>query len=388
MALLDALPTGLQHGTVTVPTAGGNVEVTTYRVDGAYGDGRHPDCVTFTRTLSEDLLRRDFTVNAMALSRQGELVDPTGGRRDLTAGLLRCVGEPDVRFAEDALRILRGLRFAATLGFSIQSATAESLHRNRELLKKIAAERIAAELTRLICGENMGAVLRDFPDVLGVFLPDILPMVGFDQRNRHHCYDIWAHTIYAMEQIAPTPILRYTMLFHDIGKPRCFELDDRGSGHFCGHPRVSVSLAAAAMDGLKFDTATRETVLRLVDWHDRDIPRTEKSIGRALMKLGETDLRRLLAVKRADNLAQHPDFWGRQAEIDRAEEIMNTLLEKKACFSLGQLAVNGRDLLAEGMVGPAIGEMLDFLLLQVIDGALPNEKAALLDAVHLKNQSL
>ena len=376
-----AIPTGLQHGTVTVRQDGRSVEVTTFRVDGAYRDHRRPDRVTFTRSLEEDLRRRDFTVNAMAMDLRGTLADPFGGQADLAAATLRCVGEPDRRFGEDALRVLRGLRFAAVLGFDIDPATAESIHRNREGLRDIAAERIRAELMKLLCGPAAGEVLRAYPDVIGVFWPEVLAMVGLDQRNRHHCYDVWEHSLHALMAVPPDPILRCSALLHDIGKPVCFTVDAAGVGHFYGHPAHSARLAEDMLRRLKFDNATRETVVRLVAWHDRDIPRTDRGVRRALLALGEEDLRRLILLKRADNLAQAPAYRDRQREIDKGEAILEDLLAREACFSLKQLAVDGRDLLALGLRGPAIGRTLQSLLEAVVDGEVPNQREALLARV-------
>lgn len=374
----SAIPTGLRHGTVTVRTNGGHVEVTTYRLDGVYRDHRRPETVTFTRSLEEDLARRDFTVNAMALNLRGKLRDPFGGREDLRRGLVRCVGEPDRRFGEDALRILRGLRFAAVLGFALDPDTAESIHRNRALLGEIAAERIQTELWKLLCGDHAAEVLREFPDVPGVFWPELLPMVGFDQRNCHHCYDVWEHTLHALEASVPETEVRCAVLLHDIGKPRCFTVDGNGVGHFYGHGAISRDLADVMLRRLKCSNQFRETVVRLVDWHDRNIPRTDKSIRRALRLLGEEDLRRLIAVKRADNLGQATAYRDRQRELDKAEEILEKLLAEDACFSLRQLAVNGRDLMKLGLDGPAVGRVLNALLDAVVNGELPNESAALL----------
>lgn len=376
-----AFPTGLKHGTVTVRSEHQNVEVTTYRVDGAYHDHRRPEGVTFTRSLEEDLRRRDFTVNAMALSMWGELRDPFSGQADLKAGILRCVGEPDRRFDEDALRILRGLRFAAVLGFRLEPATAAGIHRNKELLRSIAAERIQVELMKLLCGKAAVEVLREYPDVIGVFWPEVLPMVGFDQKNFHHCYDVWEHTLHAVAAVPGDPVLRCTMLLHDIGKPSCFTVDEKGLGHFYGHPAISRDLADGMLRRLKCSREFRETVVRLVEWHDRDVPRTDKGIRKALRALGEEDLRRLILVKRADNLAQAPRFWDRQMEIDKAEAILDRLLEEDACFSLKQMAINGKDLTEMGVSGPAVGRALNALLEQVVNGELPNEREVLLEAV-------
>ena len=376
-----AFPTGLQHGTVTVRADHRSVEVTTYRVDGAYRDHRRPDSVTFTRSLEEDLRRRDFTVNAMAMGRNGTIRDPFGGREDLGKGILRCVGEPGQRFNEDALRILRGLRFAAVLGFAIEPETAAAIRRDRELLRDIAAERIQAELLKLLCGQSAAEVLRQFPEVIGVFWPEVLPMVGFDQRNHHHCYDVWEHSLHALESVPPEPELRCAALLHDIGKPSVFTVDPAGVGHFYGHGAVSETLADGMLRRLKCSREFRETVVRLVAWHDRDIPRTDKAIRRALGKLGERDLRRLILIKRADNLAQAPAFRDRQLELDKAETILDKLLAEDACFSLKQLAVNGKDLTELGLSGPAVGQVLKALLDAVVDSELPNERQALLSSV-------
>ncbi len=374
----QARPTGLKHGTVTVKTPGGPVEITTYRLDGEYHDHRRPDAVAFTASLEEDLARRDFTVNAMALSLRGELRDPFGGREDLRRRLLRCVGDPDRRFQEDALRILRGLRFAAALELEIEEQTAAALRRNRALLQFIAAERIQTEFLKLLPGPGAAEVLRAYLEIFGVFWPELLPMAGFDQRNRHHCYDVWEHTLHALAAVPGDPVLRCAMLLHDAGKPACFTLDEKGVGHFYGHPAVSRELADRMLRRLKCAADFRETVVRLVEWHDRDIPRTDKSIRRALRILGEADLRRLILVKRGDNFGQAPEYWDRQKELDKAEAILNRLLAEDACFSLKQLAVNGRDLLALGLSGPAVGAALEDLLDKVTDGALPNERGALL----------
>ena len=371
-----AVPTGLKHGTVTVRTEDQPVEVTTFRKDGAYRDHRRPETVTFTDSLEEDLRRRDFTVNAMALDLRGTFRDPFGGLGDLERGILRCVGEPERRFHEDALRILRGLRFSACLGFVLEEKTASAIREKKELLRDIAPERVWAELSRLLTGRWADEVLRAYPEVVGVFWPDLLPMIGFDQRTRHHCYDVWEHTLHALAAVEPDVVLRCTMLLHDVGKPETFTLDARGHGHFKGHPARSAALTEDMLRRLRVDNATRETVVRLVEWHDRNIPRTDQGLRRALRDLGEADLRRLLAVKRADNQAQaHQDLL---REIDKAEAILDRLLAEGACVSLGQLAVRGGDLAALGLRGPAIGRMLDLLLDRVVDGDVPNEREILL----------
>jgi len=377
-----AVPTGLRHGTVTVVTEARRAEVTTFRLDGGYSDHRRPDAVTFTRSLEEDLQRRDFTVNAMALSKDGQLRDPFHGREDLSARTLRCIGAPDRRFQEDALRVMRGLRFAAALDFGFDPATEQSLRGNRMLIQEIAAERIRVELEKLLAGGAAGRVLRDFPEVLAVFLPEILPTVGFDQRNPHHCYDVWEHTIHAVEAAPRDVVLRMTMLLHDVGKPACFTLDENGVGHFYGHPAVSREIAAAVLERLKFDNRRREIILTLVEHHDRPLPQTEKGVRRLLREFGEENARRLLDVHRADALATARGERGEKMKsVGHTEELLEEELSRASCFSLKQLAVNGHDLTALGLSGPAVGRCLDALLEEVVEGRLPNVRKALLGAV-------
>ena len=375
----DALPTGLRHGTVTVKTAGGGVEVTTFRRDGAYLDNRHPDHVEFTGSLAEDLSRRDFTVNAIAMNLRGELADPFGGRADLAAGVLRAVGNPEERFREDGLRIMRGLRFASKLGFAVEAETEAAVRRCASLLEKIAPERLREETTGLLCGGHAERVLLDYPDILGVFLPEIIPCVGFAQRNKHHCFDVWGHTARSVGEVKPMPVLRWTMLLHDLGKPECFTLGDNGQGHFYGHWRVSVEKGGAILDRLRFDNQSKRTILTLVDRHDSELPLDEKTVRRRLRQLGEETVRLLLEVKREDNLAQAPAYRDRQRLIGQWEALLDMVLAEESCFSLRQLAVKGGDLTALGAAGPRVGEVLEALLDRVVDGELPNERGALLD---------
>ena len=372
-----AIPTGLRHGTVTVRAGEMHIEVTTFRADGTYTDHRRPDEVFFSNRLEDDLCRRDLTVNAMAMDLDGRITDLYGGREDLAAGILRCVGDPERRFGEDALRILRTLRFSAVLGFAIERRTADALREKAPLLSYIAPERVLSEMDRLLCGGHVLPVLLDYPEVLGVFLPEILPCVGFDQHNRHHIYDVWGHTAHAVAAAPAEKVLRWAMLLHDVGKPACFAMDEGGVGHFYGHPAISAELAETACRRLRMDNRMAEQVVTLVRWHDRDIPRTEKAIARAVSQLGEETFRQLLEVKRADNAAQSPSDRPRLAEIQRAEDILDALLARRQCFSLRELAVDGRDMMALGLRGRDIGAALQFLLDAVLDGAA-NDREALL----------
>ena len=377
----DAVPTGLPHGTVTVVNHGGPVEVTTLRRDGEYRDNRHPLDVTFTESLEEDLARRDFTINAMAMDLSGEITDPFGGREDLRLGLLRCVGDGDRRMKEDALRIMRGLRFASTLQLRTEERTERALRENRMLLRHIAVERIQDELMKLLSGGSVTDILLAYSDILGVVIPEILPAVGFDQRNPHHCYTIWEHTARAVGFAPADPILRCTLLFHDLGKPDTFSLDEEGTGHFYAHGRRSAQLAEEICRRLRMDNLTRETIVLLVGMHDVEIPMTEKSIRRMLRRIGEENLRRLLQVKRADNLAQHPDYRYRQEGITQLETLLNLVLQQEQCFSLRHLAVKGNDLTALGLQGKDVGDMLNTLLDLVVEEKLPNDRGILLSYV-------
>lgn len=385
-----SVPTGLRHGTVTVVTGEGQVEITTYRWDGTYHDCRHPDDVTFTASLTEDLARRDFTVNAMALDEAGEIVDPFGGREDLRYELLRCVGEADRRFTEDALRILRCLRFSSALSFAIDTETEAALRRHKDLLQKIAMERVREELTKLLLGPAADQVLLDYADVIGVVLPEILPAVGFDQHNRHHCFDVWEHSVRAMAAAPRDPIVRWALLLHDLGKPDTFTLDEDGTGHFYDHGRRSEAIAQEICQRLRMDRESRETICRLVRLHDVPITMTEKGIRRLLRKLGEEDFRRLLQIKRGDNLAQHPAYLGRQEWLKQVEEMLNMVLREDQCFSLRQLAVKGNDMLALGLQGKAVGDMLNWLLDQVVEGETPNQRELLLElaAAEIRKEEL
>ena len=377
LAGLTVLDTGLKHGTVTALVDGQRLEITTFRTEGTYSDHRRPDRVTFADTIEEDLSRRDFTVNAMAFSPKTGLIDPFGGQRDLKNGVLRAVGQPEKRFDEDALRILRGLRFAARLAFSIEEETARAMFAQKHLLTALAAERVQAELLPLLCAPGAVTVLRQFREIFAVILPEIIPMFDFDQQNKHHLYDVWEHTLHTLEHIEPRPHLRLVMLLHDCGKPARFTIDFRGDGHFYGHAYESARRAEVALTRLRCDKETVARVARLIAFHDHDILNSEKSLLRWLRKIGEADLRDLLAIKIADNLGQHP----RYLRVDRFKATLaslDALLQKQPCFDRSGLAVTGRDLLERGLKGPEIGVALDKLVEAVIEGRLPNEKEALL----------
>ncbi len=374
------IETGLKHGTVTVLSAGLPVEVTTYRIDGAYSDGRHPDEVRFTRNLREDLARRDFTVNALACGRDGKIVDCFGGRDDLEQKLIRCVGDPDRRFREDGLRILRALRFSSVLGFSIEPATAQSLLRNRELLNHIAMERIGSEFVKLLCGIAAAPVLREFREAVAQFIPEIRGSFDFMQNNPHHVYDVWEHTLQSVAAIEPDPILRLTMFLHDLGKPRRYTEDEQGIGHFYGHAEDSAALAEPILNRLRLDRHTIRDVVLLVRWHDIPVAPDETILRRRLNRFGEQNLRRLLKIRVADTMAKSPAHREELDTLRNIETILDRILAEGQCFTLKDLAVNGKDLAEIGIVpGPETGETLKLLLNAVMEGHCVNRRAPLLE---------
>lgn len=372
---------GLKHGTVTVCYDKIPYEITTFRVDGDYFDNRHPEKVTFVRNLRDDLARRDFTVNAMAYNNREGLCDFFGGVSDIENKLIRCVGEPDKRFNEDGLRIMRALRFASVLGFDIDKKTSDSIHRNCSLLKNISAERIMSELIKLLSGQNVEKVLLDYSDVMCVIIPEIKPMIGLNQHNPHHIYDVWEHTVKAVANTPADKILRLSALFHDIGKPKTFFTGKDGIGHFYGHPEVSEKITQNILRRLKFDNKTSEQVRMLVKTHDIQIIPEAKYLRRVLAKTGAEMFRRLLYIKRADALAQNPIYISEKLEyIDNLEKIFNEQLKELSDFTLKSLAVNGNDLIKLGITdGKQIGKCLKKLFAMVIDGNVKNDKNILLD---------
>lgn len=372
------IETGLKHGTVTVMIDHEPIEITTYRIDGDYSDHRHPDSVHFTRSLKEDLERRDFTMNALAYSPQKGIVDLVGGRRDIEDGIVRCVGDPNHRFQEDGLRMLRALRFASVYGMAIEAETASAIHRNKELLKGIAAERIQVELTKMLCGKGVTKVLEEFSDVIAIPIPEILPMFHFEQRNPHHDKDVWGHTIAVIESITPEPVLRWAALLHDIGKPSCFSLAEDGIGHFFGHSDQSTSMAESILSRLRFDNASKEQIVRLVRYHDMPITADRKPIKRLLSKHGEDATRQLIELHKADTLGQSAICRHRIAIFEEVSQMINEILQEESCFTLKDLAVNGHDMMTLGFQGPTIGRVLQECLDAVLDEQIPNEHEALM----------
>lgn len=371
---------GKKFGTVAVIVEGELYEITTYRVDGEYSDARHPDDVSFSDKLSDDLMRRDFTVNAMAYNDEDGLIDLYGGREDIKNGVIRCVGEPEQRFSEDALRILRALRFAATLGFTIEPKTSEAILRQRKLLSDIACERIREELLKLLCGDKADFILRRYRSVIAVFIPELKGTFDFEQHNRHHNRDVYRHTVASVHNIEPHPVLRVTMLFHDIGKPLSQTTDEFGVYHYRNHPKIGAAMTREILRRLCMSSAFIDEVCTLIRWHDVRFKPDNALLKKYLKTLGRNVMEKLMLVQRADILAQ--SSYQREEKLSTLAAVsdeLNRIFAAGECYSLRQLAVNGADLLHIGVSsGVKIGETLDMLLDKVIKGELPNEKEALL----------
>ena len=374
--------TGIEHGTVTVLLEREGFEVTTYRIDGKYEDSRHPKEVTFTRSLKEDLLRRDFTINAMAYNEKNGLVDIFGGLRDLKERKIRCVGDAKARFSEDALRILRGIRFAAQLGFSIDEETKAGMEKLAPTLKNISAERIQTELVKMLISRRPELIREAYE--LGItarFLPEFDRLMETAQETPHHMYTVGEHTIHAIGNVRPDKVLRLTMLLHDMGKPAYKTVDEDGRAHFKKHALESEVIAGRILRRLKFDNDTIHKVTRLVRYHDYRMPSTAKDVRRAMNKIGEDIFSYYMEVRRGDVLAQ--SMYQREEKIqnlDEIERLYQEIIEKGQCVSLKELSVTGRDLIEAGMApGKEIGVKLNELLLLVIEEPELNTKEKLLE---------
>lgn len=376
--------TGIEHGTVTVLIGKDGFEVTTYRVDGLYEDGRHPKEVTFTSRLEEDLKRRDFTINAMAYNDDERLVDAFGGMRDLNYHLIRCVGDPKERFSEDALRILRAVRFSAQLAFPIEPETAEAIKSLAPNLEKISAERIQAELVKLLVSDHPERI-QDACElgITKVVLPEWDDMVGVKQNTPHHKYDVAAHTVHALQNVKNDKVLRLTMLFHDMGKPVMKTTDENGRDHFKGHAIASEQIAKTVMKRLKFDNDTIRKVTKLVAYHDYRMEPTGANVRRAMHEIGVELFPYYLAVRLADTKAQSSyERRGKLENIIQIRELYRNALRNKECVTLKDLAVTGTDLINLGIApGKELGTLLNELLYMVIEDPAWNQKGKLCDYV-------
>lgn len=376
------IETGLKHGTVTVLCDGEPYEITTFRIDGTYTDSRRPDFVNFTKSLADDLVRRDFTINAMAYNDRDGLVDLYGGKEDLENKIIRCVGDAKRRFEEDALRILRAIRFACQLDFEIEESTSLEIHRGKDSLKNISAERIQTELCKMVCCEIFPDMLVNFRDVFAVFIPNLSAMFDFKQNNPWHVHDVFIHTVTALKSCKSDELcVKLAVLFHDIGKPFCYSEDEKGIGHFYGHAEKSAELCDGILKGLKFDNETRNTVTELVKLHDVPVEADKKIIKRRLSKIGEKQLRRLLIMKEADNLGQNTALTAERIPmLYEIRDMLDEIMSENECFSVKDLAVSGKDLLEIGYKSDKnLGKTLNRLLEEVIAEKVRNDRDELLD---------
>ena len=368
---------GEKHGTVTVITDGGPVEITTFRTEGGYRDNRHPDWVKFVPDIQGDLARRDFTVNAMAYSPTRGFADPFGGREDLRNHVLRAVGDPEARFREDSLRILRGVRFAARFGLTPEEHTMQAMLSQAGLMENLARERVFEELCKLLLVAKAEDITR-FAPILAAVIPELAPMIGFDQRSPHHAYDLITHTAHVVEGVPPTLPLRWAALLHDTGKVKTFTLDATGRGHFYGHAKDSAAIADDILRRLKAPTALREEVVPLIGRHMTRLQPDRKLLRRQVSKYGFPMVEAQLALQQADMGSKGTVEDDGSAVFAEVRQLLADLKAEDACLSLKDLAVNGNDLMALGFQGRAIGACLNRLLELVVEERLPNKKEALL----------
>lgn len=374
------IETGIKHGTVTVIIDKTPLEITTYRIESGYSDNRHPDRVDFTDRVEDDLSRRDFTVNSIAYSPKRGFTDPFGGRKDIENKIIRCVGEADRRFGEDALRILRALRFSSVLGFEIDCDTSNSIKRNYTLLKNISAERIFVELSKLLCGKDAGRILREYEDVFFFILPELQPMKNCTQNHERHIFDVWGHTVKAVESVEPIPEMRFAMLLHDSGKPQCKTTDENGTDHFYHHAKESRKNAEDILLRLKTSTAFRNRVCDLVEYHDFLPDKiSKKTYKKYIAKLGYDTVKDLFEIRKADISAQNPKFLNE--ELERNEiglKILEEIASEERCFKVTDLAIGGRELISLGLKpSPETGKILEILLDEVMDEKIENTHEAL-----------
>ena len=372
------IETGIKHGTVTVLIDSASVEITTFRTDGSYSDGRHPDSVDFTRDIVKDLSRRDFTVNAIAYSPTEGFIDPFFGISDIEHKTIRCVGDPMKRFSEDALRILRALRFSSTLGFEIDKDTSNAIFSLKNNLSLVSKERIRDEFKKLLGGCDMARIMHRYRDIVSHIIPDIERLFDYDQNNPHHDFDLYTHTVKTVSNLPTDPILRMSGLLHDISKPISESKDENGISHFYGHAHLSSEMAEAILKDLRFSNAEIKRVVTLIRHHDGVIEETESAVNRKLSKIGKELYFDLLDLQRADNASQKTDPSLRSDHNEKLREIANDILSKEPCLSLSDLKINGNDLIDIGYNGKEIGKALSFLFDAVLKNDVENTKERLI----------
>lgn len=369
--------TGVKHGTVTVICDHEPFEITTYRIDGNYLDSRHPESVSFSRNLKDDLARRDFTVNTLCYNEEDGLIDLFGGVGDIENGLIRCVGDPEKRFSEDALRIMRALRFSATLGFSIDGETARCIHSQKDLLKNIAVERIRDEFTKLLCGKKAFGVLSEFHDVIEVFIPEFAELFDCEQNTPYHVYDVGCHTLHALRAIKNEKVLKITMFFHDFGKPKAKFTDSHGVDHFKCHASIGAEMSREILKRMRYDNKTVEKVSTLIAIHSEPSPKTKTDAKLLLSEVGEENYRDFIKVRRADCLAK-ADPHSHDKKLENMLAMLDEIIENNECYRLSDLKIDGNDLIKLGFSdGKDINLALQILFIEVLVDNEKNSKSYL-----------
>lgn len=375
------VPTGIKHGTVTVIIDGNKIEITTMRIDGEYSDNRRPDSVKFTDDITVDLSRRDFTVNAIAYNPLSGITDPFNGTADIKRKTIKCVGNPDKRFDEDALRILRAVRFASVLGFTIDNETKESIIRKSNLLNNVAKERIRNELLKLLCGKNAEKILLDYRNIIFTIIPELEAENNFEQHTPYHIYDVWTHTAKVVASVKNTYVLRMSALLHDIGKPQKFYLDASGTGHFKGHPELSAKTAEKILKELHFSNAEIKQITQIILLHDRRPNGDKKQIAHLCAEYSPEIVNDTIELMKADTAAKSPDLYDKYiSACNTAQKQISEIIDNNECISLKSMAINGNDLLAVGIKGEKIKIILNTLLDMIIDDKVQNNENELIDA--------
>lgn len=380
----NTFDSGIKHGTISVVINDTVYEVTTFRIDGEYTDNRHPDSVEFTDDIIKDLARRDFTVNSMAYNEHQGFVDPFSGIEDIKNNVIRCVGNPDKRFDEDALRILRALRFSSVYGFEIEENTSSAIKRKAHLLKNIAFERINSEFSKLLCGNYAEPILNEYKEVLAVFIPEIKPMFDFGPDNIYNNRNLWRHTVSALKSVENDLMLKLTMLFHDIGKPYSCTADKNDTCDFLNEQKIDIDISRKILNRLKYPSKFIDDCLLLIKYCNLRLTGSKKQIKRIMNTIGLENTRRLFMVKYADICARSE--YGQAEELKNFETVclkFDEIIRNNECYKLSQLAVNGADIMHLGVnQGIEVGSILNILMSKVIEGELTNEKSVLLDYVH------
>lgn len=370
---------GMKHGTVAVMLEGHQLEITTYRTEGGYLNHRSPESVTFVSSLDEDLSRRDFTINSMCISKDGDVIDRFGGLSDLNASTIRAIGNPEKRFTEDALRIMRALRFSSQLGFAIEGRTADAMDKCRRLLDDISAERKLSELKKIICGENAFDVLMKHRNIIAQIVPEAACAFDYNQYSKHHCYDVWEHTCRALSNIEPNETLRLAMLYHDLGKPHVAVTDKKGFKHFHRHMNVSAQIAKASLNELRCDKKTMNEIVELVKHHDVRFEAEHIPVRRFISEHDWDFFNKYMKIRYADTMAQSDYMREEKLEIlDNIMKVSEEIRNSNDCLFLNELAINGDDAVSLGYSGKDIAKCLSFALNSVIEDKCENEKSALL----------